>query len=70
MENHKKWYDAHLAGFRQGAEIKSFKQYEELYRRSIDAPEIFWAEQAETYLSWDKKWDFVCRHDFDKARFP
>jgi len=69
MEDHKKWYDAHLAGFRQGAEIKSFKQYEELYRRSIDAPEKFWAEQAETYLSWDKKWDFVFHHDFDEARF-
>ncbi len=34
-------------------------QYLELYQRSIDDPEGFWAEQADDYISWYKKWDKV-----------
>ena len=34
-------------------------QYQEMYRRSLDDPDGFWAEQAEKYLSWDRKWDKV-----------
>ena len=38
--------------------------YQALYKRSIDEPEQFWAEQAESYLSWFQKWDRVMHCDF------
>jgi acetyl-CoA synthetase len=40
-------------------------QYEEMYKRSIDDPEGFWAEQADHYLTWYKKWDKVLDWSFD-----
>ncbi len=33
--------------------------YEQMYRRSIDEPELFWAEQAEQFLSWEQRWSKV-----------
>ncbi len=48
--------------------IKSREAYEQLYRRSLEDPEIFWAAQAEKYLTWNKKWDFVLRYDFEEPR--
>jgi acetyl-CoA synthetase len=42
-------------------------QYEQMYKRSIDDPEGFWAEQAEKFLSWDKPWDKVLEWDFHTA---
>ena len=39
-------------------------EYQDLYRRSIDEPEQFWAEQAESYLTWFQKWERVTRCDF------
>ena len=41
-------------------------QYQEMYRASIDDPETFWAQQAEEFLDWDKKWDRVLDWSFDK----
>ena len=41
-------------------------QYAALYKRSVDDPEAFWAEQAENYVSWFKKWDKVLDWSFDK----
>jgi acetyl-CoA synthetase len=35
------------------------EQYEAMYRRSVEDPEGFWAEQAETYLDFFEKWDTV-----------
>ncbi len=32
--------------------------YDEMYRRSIEDPEGFWGEAAES-LVWEKKWDRV-----------
>jgi acetyl-CoA synthetase len=46
------------SSFRQKAHIKSLKDYEAQYRRSIEDPEGFWAEQAES-LVWSKKWQRV-----------
>ncbi|MCF8025177.1 MAG: acetate--CoA ligase, partial [Desulfobacteraceae bacterium] len=31
-------------------------------------PESFWGEQAEKYLSWDRKWEKVLDYDFIEAR--
>ena len=41
--------------------------YETMYRRSIEDPDGFWAEQAEQFITWSKRWDTVCRWDFEKA---
>jgi len=67
MTDAPKWYDAHLEDYRKVAFINSMEQYQELYRRSIEDPDGFWAEQAGRYLSWDKPWDFVLRYDFNQA---
>jgi len=38
--------------------------YKTLYQRSIAEPEAFWAEQAEQFLDWSKRWDKVMDCDF------
>ena len=43
--------------------ITSFEQYQQEYKRSIDHPEEFWAEQAEQFV-WKKKWDKVLDWNF------
>jgi acetyl-CoA synthetase len=43
-------------------------RYLEMYRRSMDDPDGFWAEQAGNFVSWDKKWDKVQEWDFDKVQ--
>jgi len=52
--------------FSKGAHIKSLAEYEEMYRRSIENPDDFWAEMAEKNLFWFKKWDKVTESDFNK----
>ena len=52
--------------FSQRAHIKSMKEYEQLYKRSVDSPDKFWAEMAEKNLTWFKKWDKVLEYDFQK----
>ena len=43
--------------------------YQAMYERSLKDPQGFWAEQAESYLSWYRKWDQVLESDFRHARF-
>ncbi len=43
--------------FSERAHIKSMKEYEQIYKRSIEDPEGFWSEMAEKNLTWFKKWD-------------
>jgi len=45
--------------FRERAYIGSMKEYNKIYERSINDPEVFWAELAEAELAWFKKWDKV-----------
>ncbi len=53
---------------RERAYINSMEQYDEMYRRSVEDPEGFWAEMAEEYLYWHKKWDKVLDWEFDTPR--
>ncbi|WP_298293380.1 propionate--CoA ligase [Thiomonas sp.] len=39
--------------------------YAELYRRSVESPEAFWAEQAQS-IDWHRRWDTV----LDRSRPP
>ena len=50
------------------AYIKSMEEYEVMYKRSVEDPEGFWAEQAENMLYWHKKWDTVLDYEFDTGR--
>jgi len=43
--------------------INSFEEYQSEYKKSVDNPEAFWAEKAETF-QWKKKWDNVLDWDF------
>ncbi|MEO1435514.1 MAG: acetate--CoA ligase [Bacteroidota bacterium] len=44
-------------------QIKNLDQYKEAYQQSVENPEAFWAEQAETF-QWRKKWDKVLDWNF------
>ncbi|WP_185232533.1 acetate--CoA ligase [Teredinibacter franksiae] len=44
------------------------ENYHEMYAQSVDDPETFWGQQAETFLSWDKKWTSVREFDFHKGQ--
>ena len=41
-------------------------RYQEMYQRSIDDPEGFWADQAEQFVTWFKRWDKVLDWSYDK----
>ncbi len=42
-------------------------EYTALYRQSIETPETFWAEQAEGFLDWHRKWDRVVEADMPQG---
>lgn len=44
-------------------QIKSLEEYHEVYKKSVDNPENFWAGIAENFL-WRKKWDKVLEWNF------
>jgi len=52
------------ADFVAKARINSLEQYKEMYRRSIESPNEFWAEMAEENLTWFKKWETVEEYSF------
>ena len=43
-------------------------KYLSMYRQSIEDPVAFWAEQAKTFLSWEREWDNVLDWDYHKAQ--
>ena len=55
--------------FSMNAHIKSFKEYERLYKWSVEDPEDFWAEMAGQNLVWYRKWDRVLDYDFGKKPY-
>jgi acetyl-CoA synthetase len=57
------------AAFREKAHIKSMEQYQEMYDRSLNDPEGFWAEIAEGF-TWYKKWDKVMDYNYDMDKAP
>ncbi|MBD3222218.1 acetate--CoA ligase [bacterium] len=46
--------------------IPTLDEYHRLYRLSLDAPEHFWAEQAER-LQWFHRWDTVFDSDYEET---
>lgn len=52
------------ADFVAKARVSSVNQYDEMYRKSIESPNEFWAEMAEENLTWFKKWETVEEYSF------
>jgi len=52
----------------EGAHIASMEEYQRLYRLSLDNPEWFWAERANT-LTWFHPWHTVFDADYDEVDF-
>ena len=42
--------------------------YQRMYRQSLEQPDQFWAEQAERFLTWDKRWSKVHESDLSKGQ--
>ena len=51
----------------KNAHIPSFDRYDEIYKRSIEDPENFWAETAQR-IHWIRPWDTVRNFDFVQGR--
>jgi acetyl-CoA synthetase len=54
------------ASFAKNAHLDE-AHYLSMYQRSVEDPSAFWAEQADAFLSWDKRWDTVLDWDFHKG---
>ena len=48
-------------------QIKSFQEYKDAYKRSVEQPEKFWADIAENFL-WRKKWDKILEWNFKEPK--
>lgn len=48
-------------------QIKSFEEYQVEYKRSIEDPEGFWGQIAESF-TWRKKWDKVLNWNFTEPK--
>ncbi len=46
-------------------QIRTFEEYKETYKASIEDPKKFWAEVAESF-SWQRKWDSVLNWNFEE----
>lgn len=44
-------------------QLKSLEEYKKAYKESVESPEMFWANIAETFV-WKKKWDKVLEWNF------
>ncbi len=57
------------ASVAENAWVGSMEAYREMYQRSIDDPEGFWAEQAEQFV-WFEKWSQVRRYNYNVNSGP
>ncbi|MDP0559961.1 MAG: acetate--CoA ligase, partial [Candidatus Thioglobus sp.] len=44
------------------------ESYQSMYDYSISNPDEFWAEQADKFIDWEKKWERVSDVDFSKGK--
>lgn len=47
------------------SEITTLEQYQKLYNDSLENTDKFWEEQANKFISWNKKWDKVSDCNFE-----
>lgn len=48
-------------------QIKSFEEYQRVYKESVENPEAFWASVADNFV-WKKKWDKVLDWNFTEPK--
>ena len=53
---------------RERAHVRSMEQYHAMYRRSLEEPSAFWAEQAEA-IDWFHPWHQVFDADYEAVDF-
>ena len=46
----------------------NLEEYDKLYKYSVDNPEQFWSDVADSFI-WKKKWSKVLDYDFSKPKF-
>ena len=46
----------------------NLEEYNKLYKFSVDNPEQFWSDVADSFI-WKKKWSKVLEYDFSKPKF-
>ena len=46
----------------------NLEEYNKLYKYSVDNPEQFWSDVADSFI-WKKKWSKVLEYDFSKPKF-
>jgi len=51
------------------AYFQTMDQYTEMYNRSIEDPEKFWAEEADKFV-WFEKWDQVRKYNYNVKNGP
>ena len=49
--------------FKNNLVPKNFEEYNKLYKQSVDNPELFWTNVAESFI-WKSKWSKVVDFDF------
>lgn len=54
---------------RKNAWIKTLDEYQAMYNRSVENPDEFWAQMAETFY-WEKKWDTVRDYNYNLSNGP
>ena len=37
------------------------REYKQLYKESIENPDLFWSKQAAAFIDWEEKWDQISR---------
>ncbi|AQT60365.1 acetate--CoA ligase [Cellvibrio sp. PSBB023] len=42
-------------------------RYKSMYEQSVNSPDIFWAEQAKAFLTWQQPWSQVTKSDLRKG---
>jgi len=51
----------------QASSAINLSRYQAMYEQSIKQPDVFWAEQAKTFLTWQKPWSQVTKSDLRKG---
>src|SRR6478609_8028261 len=52
--------------FKTSAAI-DLERYKAMYQQSVNDPDTFWAEQANSFLTWQKPWSKVTKSDLKKG---
>nr|WP_319392403.1 acetate--CoA ligase [uncultured Desulfobacter sp.] len=55
--------------FRENAWIKSMDEYKAMYKQSVEDPEGFWGDIADTFY-WEQKWDKVRDFNYSMSKGP